>query len=43
MEAVYRDPWPGQARTPGWQYNFLTVKRLAPWLPWIVTEQGTGP
>ena len=43
IEAEYRDPWPGQARTPGWQYDFLTLKRPLPFLPWIVTERGTGP
>jgi hypothetical protein len=39
----YRDPWPGQARTPGWQYDFLTLHRPASWLPWLVTERGAGP
>jgi hypothetical protein len=43
MEAHYRDPWPGQARTPGWQIDFLTLKRIGPWLPWIVTGHGSGP
>lgn len=43
MEAEYRDPWPGQARTAGWQTDFLTLKRLSPWLPWVVTERGSGP
>lgn len=43
MEARYRDPWPGQARTPGWQVDFLTVERAGRWLPWIVTERGSGP
>jgi hypothetical protein len=43
IEAQYRDPWPGQARTPGGQYDFLTLERPQPWLPWIVTERGTGP
>jgi len=43
MEAQYRDPWPGQARTPGWQVEFLTLRRVSPWLPWVVTERGSGP
>ena len=43
MEAHYRDPWPGQARTPGWQVDFLMVERAASWLPWIVTQRGSGP
>jgi hypothetical protein len=43
MEAEYRDPWPGYARTPGWEHDFLTLKRLGPWLPWVVTERGSGP
>jgi hypothetical protein len=43
MEAEYRDPWPGQARTPGWQVDFLTLERSHSWLPWIVTERGSGP
>ena len=43
MEGKYRDPRLGQARTPGWQIDFLTLKRLQPWLPWVVTEHATGP
>lgn len=43
LEAEYRDPWPGQARTPGRQIDFMTLERLRPWLPWIVTAHGTGP
>ena len=43
ITADYRDPWPGQARSPGWQYDFMQVSRNRPWLPWIVTEHGTGP
>jgi hypothetical protein len=43
MQANYRDPWPGEARNPGWQVEFLTVERAASWLPWIVTERGSGP
>jgi hypothetical protein len=43
METHYRDPWPGQARTPGWQVEFLTLRRVSPWLPWVVTERGSGP
>lgn len=43
MVAEYRDPWPGQARTPGNQVVFVTLERLRPWLPWVVTERGSGP
>jgi len=43
IEAHYRDPWPGQGRTPGSQVDFLTLERRSPLLPWIVTEHGTGP
>lgn len=43
MEGKYRDPRLGQARTPGWQIDFPTLKRLQPWLPWVVTEHATGP
>ncbi len=43
MTAEYHDPWPGEGRTPGGQFNFITLTRLSPWLPWVVTEQGTGP
>ena len=43
MEAHYRDPWPGQARTPGWQVDFLTLRRVGRWLPWVVTGHGSGP
>ncbi|HTX70662.1 MAG TPA: hypothetical protein VMH50_16155 [Thermoleophilia bacterium] len=43
MQAEYHDPWPGQARTPGNQVDFLTLRRYQPWLPWMVTEHGTGP
>jgi hypothetical protein len=42
-EAEYTDPWLGKARSPGHQYDFATVKRLHPLLPWVVTERGTGP
>jgi len=43
MEVQYRDPWPGQARTPGWQVDFLTLRRYRSWLPWVVSERGSGP
>jgi len=43
VTAHYRDPWPGQARSPGWQYDFMQVRRSRPWLPWTVAEHGTGP
>jgi len=41
--AKYTDPWPGKARSPGEQIDFMTVKRLSPLLPWVVTEHATGP
>jgi hypothetical protein len=40
---AYRDPWPGETRDPGQQDDFLTLHHPASWLPWIVTERGTGP
>jgi len=43
VEAHYRDPWPGEGRTSGPQVDFLTLERPSWWLPWIVTEHGTGP
>lgn len=39
----YRDPWPGEGRSPGWQIDFETITRVSRWLPWIVTAHGTGP
>ena len=39
----YRDPWPGQTSHPGSQVRFVTVRRVHPLLPWVVTERGTGP
>lgn len=39
----YTDPWPGQARTPGHQTDFVTQERLSPWLPWVLIERGSGP
>ena len=43
ITASYRDPWPGQARSPGWQYDFMQLERSRSWLPWIVTAHGSGP
>jgi hypothetical protein len=44
VEITYQDPWPGQARSSGQeQTDFLTLVRFSPWLPWVVTERGTGP
>ena len=43
LVATYTDPWPGEARTPGPQTDFVTVERLNALLPWIVCERGSGP
>jgi len=42
-ESNFRDPWPGQTFSPGWQTRFHTVQRPSRLLPWIVTETYTGP
>jgi len=43
ITAVYRGFWPGEGRSPGWQYDFMQVTRSSPLLPWVVTAHGTGP
>jgi hypothetical protein len=43
ITANYRDPWPGQARNPGWQFDFMQLRRSRSWLPWVVTAHGSGP
>jgi hypothetical protein len=43
ITAVYRDPWPGQGRSPGQQFDFMQVRRSSRWLPWVVVAHGSGP
>ena len=41
--AHYDDFWPGPGRAPGEQWDFMTVERSSPRLPWRVVSHGTGP
>jgi hypothetical protein len=43
ITANYRDPWPGTGRSPGWQFDYLQVRRSSPLLPWVVIAHGSGP
>jgi hypothetical protein len=38
----YRDPWPGEGSSPGWQLRYCTVQRPLPLLPWVVTDTSSG-
>jgi hypothetical protein len=43
LEVYYHDYLPDPTRNPGERIDFLTLKRSRSWLPWVVTERGTGP
>ena len=43
LTVQYRDPWPGQASSPGWQNRVVRMRRASVLLPWVVVETGTGP
>jgi hypothetical protein len=42
LQVDYRDPWPGDALSPGAQQLYYTVQRSSALLPWVVTGITTG-
>jgi hypothetical protein len=43
FEIKYKDPWTDAPRIQDWTLDFVTVERSSSWLPWVVTDSGSGP